>query len=225
MTSRKHLLLALIASMHSLATPAQAETPTVVDQSLVFPVTGSPAFRGSLNLSDASTGQEFVPTLPELDFFDYFTADLNPDDAMGVTLRVEIRSDSPLGPIVGTSKETSLPNRFEGVTHFRFPSLVPLVPTSRYVAIVSIRSGASDWELTLDNNQLLDDYPRGRLFFSGLPYEQRIGININTDAWFREGLIIPEPSAIRLCVLGAVLAAVRSLVMRMSTRTAKVGNL
>ena len=85
-----------------------------------------------------------------------------------------------------------------GVTNFLFSTPVALVPGTTYYLETVVQSGDL-WRL----NALPDLYPGGTLFVQG-------GAQPVLDSWFREGIIIPEPSAALISfVVGAIWFCVR----------------
>ena len=137
-------------------------------------------------------GQAFTPSLSavgfvQLQLFNAFT----PTNA---TIAVNLWADSLGGTLLGTTEPLSLPARFGTAnTNFLFASPVAVTPGNTYYLQPVIQSGGnSDWFLRVD----FYNYSGGALFMQGQP---------RTDgqvAWFREGIIVPEPSTMLLFGLG-----------------------
>jgi hypothetical protein len=83
-------------------------------------------------------------------------------------------------------------NGFAGRTNFFFSAPVPVVPGTTYFLQPVVQSGDA-WTTSLDINY---KYPGGTIFFSGIA-------DSSFDMWFREGIIVPEPSFVALLLLGA----------------------
>src|SRR5437867_1738311 len=133
-------------------------------------------------------GQEFIPNLSSLDFVDLYV-DALIRSSQSSSLRVEIRSDVFDGPIIGVSSPLFYGphSNFIGEAHFIFANPAPLIPGQRYV----IRPNDDAF---FDNIIGIGvpvagtgpSYDAGRWLYSGVDTTGR-------DAWFREGVIVPEP--------------------------------
>jgi len=156
---------------------------------------------GALSIPPFSPiGQEFTPTLSSLDVVELTTNEGlpgTPGNGIGADLFVRIRSGSIIGTILGTSSTVSLPDPSDftlELTHFDFPSSVPLTPGDLHVIEV-VQSGGDPRYLWTANSF----YPGGVRIVNGLGEPDRV------DFWFREGPVsVPEPSA--LLLLGSGLA-------------------
>jgi hypothetical protein len=165
-----------------------------VDQSFLVPNHALGAY--NLDPRNGPAGQSFVPRLGALDFFDYYTADFLRTDAFGGQLSVDIRQGTINGPIVGRSMEVFLPNGFEGPTRFTFSQQVQLVPGTPYVAQIHSLSPFTSWVLGINGKAAIADYPDGTLI-TPTPAMNPTGF----DAWFQEGIVIPEPSRLGLLAM------------------------
>jgi hypothetical protein len=83
-----------------------------------------------------------------------------------------------------------LPNNFLGITNFIFSVPVAVTPGTTYY-LQPVQSGDGVGSSVTDGS-----YPGGTEIYQGSPIPDR-------DLWFREGIIVPEPSSMFL------LAAVR----------------
>jgi len=140
-------------------------------------------------------GQSFTPTLPGLDTVELWTEDFAWDNGYGVDLYVNIREGSIYGPILGTSHPLSLPDNFQGVTHFSFPALVSLKPGRAYVMEVVVVDGdnwilRSNWSVASPGGP--DTYPRGNWILNGQEFP-------GNDLWFQEGLASTVPQSTAYC--------------------------
>jgi hypothetical protein len=141
-------------------------------------------------------GQEFTPSLAGAQWFEFLVNSVAPPAGPG-TFQVNIRLDSVTGPIIGASEPVSVPfGVSQGTVRADFGSLVPLVGGQQYVAELVPLSGG--WLYFASPNS---GYSGGRLIMSGRPTE--------TDLWFREGIIVPEPGSVWLALVAALLAWLR----------------
>ncbi len=145
-----------------------------------------------------STGQSFTPNFSAIDFIRLDLSDGNITDGLGSTWFLNLRSDSITGPILGTTAPVGLPDTFIGTANFFFPSTVPLTPGTTYYFDVNSTDGGG-WHMIFGQFS----YPGGIAWARGQP-------NAQGDYWFREGIIVPEPSSVALLLLGgAALACLR----------------
>ncbi len=156
--------------------------------------TCSPAIHSLLFFSPM--GQGFTPTLTSLSVVELRTRDFAPKNSLGVNLVVKIHQGSFAGPIIGTSFTVTLPDGFGisdilgGVTHFDFPSPVPLTPGALYFLEVVLLSPATppyNWGLLHNDNAPpfcggLTAYAGGSMVFKGVT-----AYLPEMDLWFREG--------------------------------------
>lgn len=182
-----------------------------VDQSYL-PTTGQ-GFNTSAS-SNLPIGQEFTPTTAALDFVDLFIADAGSDTGPGASFRINIRSGSITGAILGTSNTLSLPDNFnQGIgsyaaftpAEFTFAAPVTLVPGQLSVIEV-VQVGP----FVVGNSNFLvyggpfggSTYAGGRAIVGGTP-------QTNFDLAFREGVLnpatVPEPSSLALCGIAGLI--------------------
>jgi hypothetical protein len=85
------------------------------------------------------------------------------------------------------------------VTNFLFPTAISITPNATYFFEPVVQSGDL-WNLDAEKY----NYAGGTAFYAGAPLP-------GSDYWFREGVIVPEPSSSLLLVTGtcAVLYAAR----------------
>ena len=177
---------------------------TLIDQSYT---PANPVFNYYLNYGAEGTlyylGQEFTPTFSSLNF-----VDLNIGTRIGsevaLPLGVAIHSDTIDGPILGSSTLIYFgPNSYyTGEARLNFPNPVSLVPGQRYVIEpVTIRGTVGGENISIGVPQAGSGslYDGGRWIYglTTLP----ITYYDNRDMWFREGLIVPEPSTFALAGL------------------------
>jgi hypothetical protein len=70
---------------------------------------------------------------------------------------------------------------------------VTVTPGQTYYFQVVEQSGDDTWGITGDPDYR---YPGGTLFLNGVAVP-------HSDLWFREGIVVPEPSSMMLLLLGA----------------------
>ena len=135
-------------------------------------------------------GQSFIPALESVGFIRLCPSD-DAFNGVGTTMAVNLRSDSITGPILGSTDPVSLPDRFHGAVEFHFPTPVTVTPSVTYYFQPVIQAGES---FSVSFAQF--HYPNGALFGKGVasPF---------FDLWFREGIIVPEPSSAWLVLVGA----------------------
>jgi len=133
-------------------------------------------------------GQSFTPGLSSVGFIQLEPFDGNPNNGLGATLFVNLRSNSITGPILGSTAPVFLPDipSGGGVTNFLFSTPVPVVPGTTYFFEVVVQSG-DFWTLNT----------AGYLYGGGPTFRQGVAQPLQ-DLWFREGIIVPEPSSILL---------------------------
>ena len=143
----------------------------------------------------ASFGQSFTPTLPTVGFIRLKFNDGSLADGRGATLYVNLRTDSITGPILSSTAPVTMPNLFTGTTDFYFPTEVPVTPGLVYYFEPVLQSSPGlAWYIDVSTYY---NYLGGTAFYNGLPQTS------GADLWFREGLVVPEPSSALLGLLGA----------------------
>jgi hypothetical protein len=153
---------------------------------------------GYLNILPGPTGQSFVPSLSAVGFVELYLSDGSLNHA-GTTLCVNLWSGSLTnGNLLGTSTPVFLPDNFLGVTHFPFSIAVTVTIGMTYYFQPLIQSGDSE-QLGVVASSL---YPNGTAYFQG-------AANSGFDLWFREGIVVPEPSSALLFFLGGGVVAWR----------------
>ncbi|HOA62409.1 MAG: hypothetical protein KA191_16620 [Verrucomicrobia bacterium] len=145
-------------------------------------------------------GQSFTPSLSAVGFIRMAFRDGRPGNATGASMMMNLRSDSITGPIVGTSLVVDMPEGFVGTADFLFAPEVSVVPHVMYYFEPRIVSGDT-WYF--DIREEVYNYPGGTWIAMGRP-------DVSVDCWFREGIIVPEPSSLTLGLFGfAVFACVK----------------
>jgi hypothetical protein len=140
-------------------------------------------------------GQSFTPSLSAVGFVRLFFADLNRGNGLGGTVYVNLRSGSISGTVLGATPAIAMADSFGGFTDFYFPSTVSVVPGTKYYFETVFQSGDPNFGIVAYNSYF---YSGGEAIFSGTP-------SPGFDLWFREGIVVPEPSTIGLGIFGAVM--------------------
>lgn len=155
---------------------------------------GGPSYQSLLPI----TGQSFTPSLSGVDFIRLELNDGDPAGTLSTTWFLNLHSDSIHGPILGTTAPVGLPGGFTGAANFFFPNTIPLTPGTAYWFDLNSPDGAA-WHV-IDG---IFNYPGGISWAGDIA---RPG----ADYWFREGLVVPEPSSAALLLLaGATLVYFR----------------
>jgi hypothetical protein len=140
-------------------------------------------------------GQSFTPSLAGVGFIRLRLGRGTFDQ--GATIFVNLMSGSITGAVLAATSPVTLPVGFIGTVDFLFANDVPVSPGTTYYFQPVIQSGGT---FSASGGTLL--YPRGNAFLQGVP--------VGEDLWFREGIIVPEPSTLALLLVGGgALAYVR----------------
>ena len=148
---------------------------------------------GYNNIKPDPTGQSFIPTLSSVGFVQLYLTDPDPNHA-GATMYVNLWSGSlPGGTLIGQTDSISLPGVFLGSANFIFSTPPAVTPGTTYYLQPVIQFGDS-----FDTGILIvNGYANGFAVFNGL-------VNLSQDLWFREGIVVPEPSSALLVLAGFV---------------------
>lgn len=136
-------------------------------------------------------GQAFTPSLSAVGFVQLQLQ--NNFNLTNATIAVHLWADSLGGTYLGSTEPIALPaGYFALATTFRFANQVAVTPGNTYYFQPVIQLGGNnDWIVSLDYYSYPGDY-----FFQGVA--QPGGLQF----WFREGVVVPEPSALLLLGLG-----------------------
>jgi hypothetical protein len=136
-------------------------------------------------------GQSFTPSLSSAGFIRLLFDDGNINDGLGATIYLNLRAGSITGNIIGTTAPVTMDNYFAGPATFVFASAVTVTPGVRYYFEPILQFGRA-WNLETEPHT----YPGGSFIMGGLEYP-------GTDLWFREGIVVPEPSSAFLLLVAA----------------------
>ena len=139
---------------------------------------------------DSGTGQTFIPSLSSVSFVRLLLSDADTSDSIGAVVYLNLRSGLD-GPVLGTSSSITMLNRFNGAQTFYFPAPVTVTPGSTYY-FEAVEQTGGPWSAVAGQYA----YAGGTAFLNGSP----LG---NQNFWFREGIIVPEPSSLGFLVMGA----------------------
>jgi len=179
--------LKFIAAMLFVTTLATCGQGTFVyDQQSTNVVEGA-AFLGN---SGQPMGQGFTPALSSIGFVTLNLYDGDPLNNSGATVYVNLRSDSITGPILRSSDSIAMPDHFFGITNFPFSTPVPVTPGVSYYLQPVLQSGDSFGSYVTDGS-----YTGGSAYYQGTSVSGR-------NFWFREGILVPEPSSVLLGLIG-----------------------
>jgi len=167
-------------------------TMYVYDQQSSTDETPFPGDGGDMRGITAVWGQSFTPSLSSIDFIRLKFADGNTSDAGGATVYLNLHADSLTGALLGTTAPVSMPNNFAGTTTFLFPASITLTPGTTYYFEPVLVPGQGSWLI----NGGEYGYPGGNFISNGQPSPMG-------DLWFREGVIVPEPSSGALLLVAA----------------------
>jgi len=135
--------------------------------------------------------QSFIPTLSSVDFIRLKLSNNNPGSGVGVTMYVNLSSNSIPGTPFAVTQPVTLPNAFAGTVNFFFSTSVSLTSAVTYFFQPVVSSGDL-WNIDVEEF----NYPNGTIYFNGLP------LGGMSDVWFREGIVVPEPSSVLLGLIG-----------------------
>jgi hypothetical protein len=137
-------------------------------------------------------GQSFTPSLDGVGFIRLDLARGTFDQ--GAIIFLNLRTDSITGAVLAATSPVSLPVGFIGTVDFLFPTQVAVSPGTTYYFQPIIQSGGT-FSASGDNFR----YAGGSAFLNGNA--------VGEDLWFREGIIVPEPSSLALLLLGGATTA------------------
>ena len=189
----------LCAAVAALCCSASGQGPIVFDQESSADETPYPyGSFGAMQDAVSPWGQSFTPTLSEVGFIRLSFTDGNLNDGLGAAVYVNLRSGSISGPIIGATSVVDMPSIFRGVSQFDFGSPVGVTPGTSYFFEPVLQSGGR-WDLAGWSY----NYPGGSAYSGGQPVPQ-------SDLWFREGIVVPEPRASAFALLAVCILLMRA---------------
>jgi PEP-CTERM motif len=187
----------LLLAALSLTLSAYGQGTFVYDQQSAVEGVGGES--GGFLQTGQPFGQSFTPALSSIDFVRFLVYDVFPNNDLGASIVVNLRSNSISGPVLASTLPLSLPDGFgsvtRGYTNFSFATSVPLAPGVTYYAQPVVLSGGDTWAAIGSDTF---NYAGGTMFVNGAPRPPGY-----YDLWFREGIVVPEPSSATLVLLGS----------------------
>jgi hypothetical protein len=179
---------------------AFAQNTLIYDQQSASSVYGN----GGSYIEAQPFGQSFTPSLSSVGFveFRFFKPPLSlPTMDTSATVEVNLWSNSIGGSLLGTTAPVFMQGSSPGfdffVTNLLFTTSVTVTPGTTYYFQPVILSGGSKWGL------YNGDY--GYAGGTGIVW----GGATSLDFWFREGIVVPEPSAFLILFGGGALFYIR----------------
>ena|ERR1051325_1187771 len=160
-----------------------------------------------LNNLGQPMGQSFTPSLASVGF-----VTLNLYNNFSGSVYVNLRSNSITGPILSSTTPVFMPDSFFGITNFLFAAPVAVIPGVIYYLQPEIQSGSAGFASYVTDAS----YVGGSAIYQGVPVLDR-------NLWFREGIVVPEPSSIFLLLTGGTFALLTSFRRRARSQTASGG--
>ena len=134
--------------------------------------------------SSEPIGQSFVPSLSSVGFVRLYVSDSIFPVGSPATVYVNLLSGSITGTVLAATSPLNLPGGYFGYTNFFFSAPVSVNPgTTYYFQIVA--NSSDEWLTRFLGGG--SSYTNGTAFLNGQP-------DTFDDLWFREGIIVPEPS-------------------------------
>lgn len=156
---------------------------------------------GAPILSQQPMGQSFTPSLSAVGFVQFQFENIS--GSVGGTVFVNLVENSITGSVVASSSPIIVQDNFFGTKSFFFASNVPVQAGVEYFFLPVLQSG--------DNVNVLSDfynYTGGAAYYSGIRRTD------SRDFWFREGIVVPEPTSAGLIICGTGLLLMLSLQRR-----------
>lgn len=151
-------------------------------------------------------GQTFRPSLSALDFVQV-QGGILPDNST-TRSRVLLRAGGESGSLIASSAPLSIDDGAVLTRTYRFEAPVSLNPGEvYYFGMDLLETDSADTRMVVSIIDHGDPYPGGDLVVNGV-------VNPGMDLWFREGLMVPEPSPGHLLALGALALFHRQTRMR-----------
>jgi hypothetical protein len=136
-------------------------------------------------------GQSFIPSLSAIGFIRLYLEEAVFNGASAIVF-VNLRSGSITGAVVSATSPVFLRGGYFGYVNFLFTAPIAVNPGTTYF-LQPIFSSTDTWRTSgLPGTS----YGDGTAFFNGIAAS-------NEDLWFREGIVVPEPSAISLLMFVA----------------------
>jgi hypothetical protein len=139
--------------------------------------------------------QSFTPGLAGIGFVQ-LQAVVYPEGG-SILSRVILRRVGLNGPVLASTDPLFIEDNSLAVRTYYFQGNIPVTPDQMYwldIELVSLASPAVGMSF---QDLYPSSYPRGDLYANGF-------LNPSFDFWFREGIVVPEPAALSLLLLGVI---------------------
>jgi hypothetical protein len=140
--------------------------------------------------SNEPIGQSFTPSLSSVGFIRLFLFDAVFPNPAGATVFVNLWSGSIDGTLIASADPVFIAPGFDSYENFFFSTSATVNPGTTYYFQLVVQSGD-----TTRTGIVSSGYTNGTAFFGGVA-------SMTEDLWFREGVVVPEPSSILLSFLG-----------------------
>jgi hypothetical protein len=155
-------------------------------------------------------GQSFTPDLSSVGFVQLEFLNALPGNNLGATVYVNLLADSITGPVIDSTAPVTMPAGTV-IETFLFSTPASVTPgTTYYFQPEVVQPGSDDpWYVAISE---FFNYPGGSFYGQGTA-------DLSLDLWFREGVVVPEPSASWLVLIGSgILFCARRTFHRQSNR-------
>ncbi len=180
--------LILLASIALLPYAGRAQGTFIYDQQ--SSVEGNYTLMSFADVEAGQTAQSFTPTLDSVGFIRIVLNDGTPGNTIPGLIFVSLHSGSPTGPLLASTEPVLVPVGTQGPVTFYFATPVPVTPGTSYYFGPRVQSG-NTWGCNVGAY----NYAGGMAFNGGIAFPA-------WSLWFREGIVVPEPSAGLLLLLG-----------------------
>jgi hypothetical protein len=151
---------------------------------------------GGADLWYVSVGQSFTPAQSSVGFIRLIVDGGGPPPGVSsATFYVNLLSDSINGPILASTDPVTIQPRLGTPSTFFFSTPVTVTPGDTYYFQVVEENGDNTWGIIYDLDFPRYPYPAGNAYFNGV-------VAPHWDLWFREGIVVPEPSSALLFLAG-----------------------
>jgi PEP-CTERM motif len=139
-------------------------------------------------------GQSFTPGLSSVGFVQLEFLNPLPGNSLGATVYVNLLADSITGPVIESTAPVTMPAGTV-IETFLFSTPASVTPgTTYYFQPEVVQPGSNDpWSIDVSE---FFNYSGGSLYAQGTA-------DPSLDLWFREGMVVPEPSPSWLVLLGS----------------------
>ena len=141
-------------------------------------------------IPDNQISQSFTPSLSAVGFVQF--SDFISDNSGSVVVVVSLRQGAYNGATISSTDPVVLVNKFTQITTYYFPDNIAVTPGQLYFFEPVLQS----------SGQMVVGYKNPSSYLGGDAWNN--GLQDTGDYWFREGMVVPEPSVIVLFGLGTV---------------------